>query len=118
MTRGGPTFSPAEPPLVETKLSRPRSRANAVARPRLLRALDALDDTELTLVSAPVGGGKSLLVGSWCDARPDKAVAWISLEAADDDATRLWTYVAAGIDRIRPGLGRPALRSLGRAGGA
>ena len=101
---------------METKLSRPRSRANVVARPRLLRALDALDDTELTLVSAPVGGGKSVLVGSWCDARPDKAVAWISLDAADDDATRLWTYVAAGIDRIRPGLGRPALRRLGRAG--
>ena len=101
---------------METKLSRPRSRANVVARPRLLRALDELADTELTLVSAPVGGGKSLLVAAWCDARPDAAVAWISLDAADDDPTRLWTYLATAIDRIRPGLGQPALRRLGRSG--
>ena len=99
MTRGGHTPSTAEPPLVETKLSRPRSRANVVARPRLLRALDELADTELTLVSAPVGGGKSLLVAAWCDARPDAAVAWISLDAADDDRH---TPLDVPRDRDRP----------------
>ncbi len=116
MPPGGQTLRPAEPSLVETKLSRPRNRAHVVARPRLLGALDGHADTELTLVSAPVGGGKSLLVGSWCDARPDSAVAWVSLDAADDDASRLWTYIATGVDRIRPGLGRAALGRLSRPG--
>jgi LuxR family maltose regulon positive regulatory protein len=99
-------------PLVEIKLMPPRPRAQLVARPRLLKALDDLAGTELTLVSAPTGGGKSVLVGSWCDARPDMAVAWVSLDAADNDAVRLWTYVATSVDRVRPGLGRRALGRL------
>ena len=102
----------APPPLVETKLIPPRKRPQLVARPRLLRALDELQGTELTIVSAPAGGGKSVLVGSWCDARPATAVAWVSLDAADDDPVRLWSYVATALDRIRSGLGQPALRRL------
>jgi LuxR family transcriptional regulator, maltose regulon positive regulatory protein len=100
------------PPLVETKLIPPRRRPQLVARPRLLRALDELDGMELTVVSAPAGGGKSVLVGSWCDSRPGTAVAWVSLDSADDDPVRLWTYVATAVERIRPGLGQPALRRL------
>jgi LuxR family transcriptional regulator, maltose regulon positive regulatory protein len=100
------------PPLVETKLIPPRKRPQLVARPRLLQALDQLDGTELTIVSAPAGGGKSVLVGSWCDSRPGTAVAWVSLDAADDDPVRLWTYVATALERIRGGLGQPALRRL------
>ncbi len=100
------------PPLVETKLLPPRRRPQHVARPRLHGALDALSATELTIVSAPAGGGKSVLVGSWCDTHPESALAWVSLDAADDDPVRLWTYVATAVDRIRPGLGQPALRRL------
>jgi LuxR family transcriptional regulator, maltose regulon positive regulatory protein len=100
------------PPLVETKLIPPRRRPQLMARPRLLQALDRLDGTELTIVSAPAGGGKSVLVGSWCEARPKTAVAWVSLDAADDDPVRLWTYVATALERIRAGLGKPALRRL------
>src|SRR6185369_6158447 len=36
-----------------------------------------------------------------------------ALDAADNDPVRLWTYVAAAIDGIRPDLGRRALRRLG-----
>jgi LuxR family transcriptional regulator, maltose regulon positive regulatory protein len=99
-------------PLVETKLTPPRPRRNVVSRPRLHKALDALASAELTLISAPAGGGKTVLLGSWCAEKPDVAVAWLSLEPADDDAVRLWTYVATAVDRIRPGLGRMALLRL------
>jgi LuxR family maltose regulon positive regulatory protein len=43
-------------------------------------------------------------------------VAWITLDPADDDPLRLWTYVATAVDRIRPGIGQPALRRLRGAG--
>jgi LuxR family transcriptional regulator, maltose regulon positive regulatory protein len=99
-------------PLVETKLIPPRARPQLVGRPRLLQALDRLDGTELTLVSAPAGGGKSVLVGSWCETRPETAVAWVSLDPADNDPARLWTYVATAVDRIRPGVGGRALSRL------
>jgi ATP/maltotriose-dependent transcriptional regulator MalT len=103
-------------PLIETKLFPARARPDAVVRERLLDEIDRLSHTALTLVDAPVGFGKTMLLQSWCD-RTDSAVAWVSLDAADDDPSRLWTYVAASIERIRSGLGRPALARLRSPGG-
>jgi LuxR family maltose regulon positive regulatory protein len=102
--------------VVERKLVPPRTRAQIVERPRLLRALDRLDGTELTLLSAPAGSGKSVLVGSWCASRPELAIAWVSVDAADNDPVRLWTYIATAVDRACPGLGRRALERLERPG--
>jgi LuxR family maltose regulon positive regulatory protein len=110
------TALPAGLPLVETKLVPPCARPGSVARGRLLEELDRLSSAALTLVDAPVGFGKSVLAQSWC-AHTDAAVAWVSLERGDDDPVRLWTYIATAVDRIRPGLGRPALARL-RAPGA
>jgi LuxR family transcriptional regulator, maltose regulon positive regulatory protein len=107
--------SGAAPPLIETKLLPPRGRAELVARPRLLRTLDELSSTALTLVDAPVGFGKTVLAQSW-GAQADTAIAWVSMDAADDDPVRLWTYVATAVDRIRSGLGRGALSRLRAAG--
>jgi LuxR family maltose regulon positive regulatory protein len=116
MTAVAPAPQGATTSLVETKLARPRVRAQIVDRPRLLRALDRLDGTELTLVSAPPGSGKTLLAASWCAARPDRPVAWVTLDAADNDPVRLWTYVATAVDRLRPGVGVRALERLDSRG--
>jgi LuxR family transcriptional regulator, maltose regulon positive regulatory protein len=115
--RGSPPSTPAGAPasqalpLLETKLVPPRARPGSVVRGRLLAELDRLSSAALTLVDAPVGFGKSVLAQSWC-AHTESAVAWVSLERADDDPVRLWTYVATSVDRIRPGLGRLALARL------
>ena len=98
-------------PLIEGKLVPSRSRGNVVVRNRLDVKLDSLAPVALTLVDAPVGFGKTMLLQSW-SARTDAAVAWVSLEADDDDPMRLWRYIAASIDRIRSGLGRGALNRL------
>jgi LuxR family transcriptional regulator, maltose regulon positive regulatory protein len=103
------------PPLIETKLLPPRGRAELVARPRLLKTLDGLSSAALTLVDAPVGFGKTVLAQSW-GAQADTAIAWVSIDAADNDPVRLWTYVATAVDRIRSGLGRGALSRLQTAG--
>ena len=66
----------------------------------------------LTLVAAPAGYGKTTAVRAWTADR-DAALAWVTLDAGDNDPVRLWTYLAAAIDRIRPDLGRRALRRLG-----
>jgi LuxR family maltose regulon positive regulatory protein len=79
-------------------------------RQRLLDELDRSRHAALTLVAAPVGFGKSVLLQTWC-ARTDTAVAWVSLDA-DEDPRRLWTYIATAVDRIRWGLGRQALARL------
>src|SRR5262249_40630126 len=101
-----------QPPLIETKLNPPRNRSEFVVRPRLIETLDQFASAPLTLIDAPLGYGKTALPQTWCATRPERAVAWLSLDAADDDPVRLWTYIATGIDRIRRGLGSRALARL------
>jgi LuxR family maltose regulon positive regulatory protein len=102
--------------VLETKLARPRSRPGTLQRGRLLRALD--DNTAaLTLVTAPAGYGKTLLLLTWC-AEQDAAIAWITVDANDDDPVRLWTHVAAAASRASRGLGSRALEHLAAPGAA
>ena len=104
------------PALVEAKLAVPSVRHGVVDRPSIMRALDAGQDAALMLVAAPAGYGKTTAVRAWC-ASLDASVAWVTLDAGDNDPVRLWRYVATAVDRIRPGLGRAALQRLGVAGG-
>src|SRR6476619_5402640 len=104
-------------PLAEAKISGPLLRADLIDRPRILDALDAGGGAALTLVAAPAGYGKTTAVRAWCKAR-DAAPVWARLDAGDNDPIRLWTCIATAVDRIRPGLARPALRRLVALGGS
>ena len=106
-----PAHGPPPLGVVEAKLGPARARPRLVSRQRLLDRLDRMAPTALTLVDAPVGFGKSVLVEMWV-ARRDDAVAWVSLEPGDNDPARLWIYLSTAVDRIRPGLGRSALALL------
>ena len=103
------------PPLAEAKLAAPRLRAGMVQRPRVIQALDGGADAALTLVAAPAGYGKTTAVRAWC-ARSGTALAWVTLDAGDNDPTRFWTYIATAVDRIRDGLGRRALHRIHASG--
>ena len=104
------------PPLVEAKLAVPGVRHGVVDRPQVRRLLDAGRQASLTLVAAPAGHGKTTAVRDWC-ASLEVAPAWVVLDAGDNDPVLLWRYVATAVDRVRPGLGRVALRRLEVAGG-
>jgi hypothetical protein len=54
----------------------------------------------VTLVAAPAGSGKTLLLTSWMSAgSPPGQVAWLSLDQGDNDPVRFWTYVLAALGR-------------------
>ena len=97
-----------QPTLIETKLNPPRNRAEFIVRPRLIETLDQLASAPLTLIAAPLGYGKTVLAQTWC-ASSERAVAWLSLDVADDDPVRLWTYIATGVDRVRRGSPAPGM---------
>ena len=80
-------------------------------RPRLLRRLDDNDTAALTMVTAPAGYGKTLLLLNWC-AEQEAPAAWVTLDANDDDPVRLWTHLAAAASRASRGLGSRALERL------
>ncbi len=63
-------------------------------------------------MSAPAGSGKTVAVASWLQERPQLSAAWITIEETDTDPVRLWTAIATAVDRLRPGIGRPALALL------
>ena len=114
-TRSGQGDADALPLLVEAKLATPGLRGGMVDRPRVRKVLEAGGDAVLTLVAAPAGYGKTTAVRAWC-AVDGAGLAWVTLDAGDNDPSRLWRYVATAVDRVRPGLGRSALQRLNVAG--
>jgi ATP/maltotriose-dependent transcriptional regulator MalT len=89
--------------LLATKLHEPRPPKALVSRPRLVDQLEGGFGRALTLVCAPPGSGKTALLAEWSH-EPARRVAWLSLDAGDNDAVRFWRHVAAALDRARPGV--------------
>jgi LuxR family maltose regulon positive regulatory protein len=96
--------------LLATRLFVPRPQPGFVARPRLVEGLDDGLERALILVSAPAGFGKTALLADWALRRP---VAWLSLDAGDNDPARFWRHATAALDRVRPGIARRVLPLLG-----
>jgi len=68
-----------------------------VGRPALRRALDEGAGKALTVVCAPPGFGKSLLLADWLRRSPEVPAAWVSLDEEDDDPRLLWSAVLAAL---------------------
>jgi LuxR family maltose regulon positive regulatory protein len=71
-----------------------------VTRQRLLDSISRGVRDQLTLVSAPAGWGKTMLVTSWAttEAAPGP-VAWLSLDEDDDQPGVFWSYVLTALAR-------------------
>jgi LuxR family maltose regulon positive regulatory protein len=90
-------------PLLRTKLFIPPSQPGLVRRPRLTQLINQNLNRKLTLISAPAGFGKTTLLSEWILASP-RRVSWLSLEEADNDPTRFWTYFIAGLQMLQENL--------------
>lgn len=80
-------------PLLTPKLCPPRLPGSLVPREHLLARLNAGLERKLTVLSAPAGFGKTTLVGQWLAGISDSSVAWLALDAGDNDPLRFWRYV-------------------------
>jgi LuxR family maltose regulon positive regulatory protein len=68
--------------------------------------LDGGLDRGVTLVSAPAGYGKTILLSQWVRSREAEGLfAWVSLDEQDDDAVRLWRHIVEAMGRGAPGEG-------------
>ena len=94
-------------PILETKLFVPPLVHNWIHRSELVRQLnDGLrPGCKIILVCAPAGYGKTSLLSEWISsAKADAGFAWLSLEPADNDPVRFFTYLAASLRTFLPGL--------------
>jgi LuxR family maltose regulon positive regulatory protein len=84
--------------LIHSKLKPPRAAATCIERPAQLSRLDATSKQKVTLLTAPIGSGKTTLLTQWHDhVISELAIAWLSLDEADDDPVRLFSYLIAAV---------------------
>jgi LuxR family maltose regulon positive regulatory protein len=97
--------------LLNNKLQPPAARTEWVRRDRLIASLIENADKRLILVDAPIGYGKTTLLAQWeASSTEERPFAWVTLDAADNDAKRLWTHVVEALRRIEPGLREGTIR--------
>jgi LuxR family maltose regulon positive regulatory protein len=102
--------------FLATKFLIPFANARHVLRGPLLASLDESLQRRLTVVSAPAGFGKTLLLSDWSRraAHPEAQslpapVAWVTLDEGDNDPMRFWGYVFTALNRV------PALKGTASA---
>ena len=87
--------------MLKTKLHRPPLTAEHVLRSRLITRFEKNYYKPLSLVCAPAGYGKSMLVSSWLVNSNYKYV-WISLSEDENDPKVFLNYLQTAIENIFP----------------
>ena len=104
----------------------PAAPAHAVDRSDLRRLLDRALVSPLTLIVAPAGAGKTVLLSQWLSTHPELHVVWVDVGTDDDDPVRFSQRLLRGLAEIDPdiadlatlvslhggGLGAPLLEAL------
>lgn len=85
--------------LLKTKLYTPTQRPLLVQRPHLIQRLNNGLNRKLSLISAPAGFGKTTLVVEWLS-QVERPFTWVSLDEDDNNVHRLFTYMAAAVQKI------------------
>jgi LuxR family transcriptional regulator, maltose regulon positive regulatory protein len=99
--RVGTGAAVTDAPLLTSKLVVPAVPPDMIDRSRLHRRLDDAARKVLTLVEAPAGWGKTVLLSSWAARAPREGrIAWVAADS-DDDSGQFWRYLDAG---LRPAI--------------
>ncbi|WP_321800437.1 LuxR C-terminal-related transcriptional regulator [Caballeronia sp. J97] len=97
--------------LLATKLVPPRLPAGLIDRPRLADLAAQAGDKRLTVIKAPAGFGKTSLALAWLERlRGNGAlVAWISIDADDDEPARFLHHLAQALRQTCGDIGASAI---------
>jgi LuxR family maltose regulon positive regulatory protein len=93
--RDGKQVSPASAAMAGV----PALPHRLISRSRLFELLDTGTLGSVTLVAAPAGAGKTVLLASWVAAGLAGPVAWLSLDPADNDPERFCARVLAAVSQ-------------------
>ena len=107
------TMDVHQSPMLRSKLRAPAPPAYFIHRPRLHGLLDGITGQPLTLVIAPAGSGKTLLVSAWI-AQCTVRTAWLSLDESDHDDAQFWFDLMAALEQLLPGCTHAARVELSR----
>ena len=104
--------------LVESRLVPPQLSATLLARPGLSTLLHTGLGKRLVCITAPAGYGKTTALAQFVSQIEPHGitVAWLSLDAQDNDPLLFFRYMAAALNHADPRLGRSVLAQT--AGGS
>lgn len=88
--------------LLRTKFYRPSVPQDLVVRPRLIDKMNQGLNQPLTLICAPAGYGKTMLVSSFLQTCV-LPWAWLSLDENDNDLRVFLDYLLSALDSVFPG---------------
>lgn len=84
-----------------------RIPAHAIDRPALRARLDAGLDSPLSVVVAPAGAGKTVLLAQWALSRAGQSTAWVDVGAGDAGAAALAERIARAVADVDPSFRAP-----------
>ncbi len=84
-----------------------------VLRPVLFERLSSVAAGTVTLVCAPAGSGKTVLLRSWAG-QIEEAVAWVTVDRGERDAQRFWLQL---IDSLADAVGADVIERVSPAPG-
>ncbi|MBC2637875.1 MULTISPECIES: serine/threonine-protein kinase [unclassified Rhodococcus (in: high G+C Gram-positive bacteria)] len=104
--RAGVEGPPRQPPSASTKYRPPTPSRALVARGRLAERLHGAGRRRLILIHAPAGFGKSTLAAQWqhLQAGAGVEVAWLSIDADDNNVVWFLSHLIESIRLVRPDL--------------
>jgi LuxR family transcriptional regulator, maltose regulon positive regulatory protein len=97
--------------LLATKILPPRCGPGLIDRPRLLDLIAQLETKQVAIIKAGPGFGKTSLAVAWVERLQQcgKSIAWLALDADDDEPTRFLFYVSHALRRAVDGVGEAAI---------
>ena len=98
------------PQTIATKLLPPRC-AGLIERPRLVELVTEVQNKRLSVVKAPAGFGKTSLAAEWVErlSQSGNLIAWLSIDASDNQPTQFLFYVSHALKRAHHGVGSSAI---------
>jgi len=95
-------MGPDHTPMLRAKLRFPELPSYFIHRRRLHDLLDGVVTKPLSIVVAPAGSGKTLLVSGWI-ADCQLPVAWLSLDDTNSDPSQFWFEFMVALEQVAPG---------------
>jgi LuxR family transcriptional regulator, maltose regulon positive regulatory protein len=97
--------------LLATKILPPQRAPGLIDRPRLLDLIAQVQAKQATVIQAGPGFGKTSLAVAWAERlqKSGKAIAWLTLDADDDEPARFLFYVSHALRRAGDGVGESAI---------
>jgi LuxR family maltose regulon positive regulatory protein len=82
--------------LLATKILTPLCAPGLIDRPRLLDLIGEVQAKQVTVIAAGPGFGKTSLAVAWAERlqKNGGSIAWLTLDADDDEPTRFLYYVS------------------------